>query len=449
MQLSFLGASGEVTGSNYLLEIGNKKVLIDCGAFQGGKDQELKNVAPFLYDPKSIDALVLTHAHLDHVGRVGKLVRDGFDGSIYATAPTRDIAEQIMLDAVSIMAHDELKFGKEPIYRQEDVKQAMALFKDLGYHQKIEILPDIEISLLDAGHILGSASVEVWAEGKKIIFSGDIGNAGAPIIRDPELPTEANYLITESTYAGRTHEPVSERQKILVDALNYSIARNGVLLIPAFSLERSQEILHDLNHLIEEKIARKIPIFLDSPLAIKITKIFSKYTDYYDKEARAHLVTDDDFYHLPNLKMTLTTEESKAINNIAPPKVIIAGAGMLTGGRMMHHLRRYISKENTLLLFVGYQAKGTLGRRIRDGVKTIDLFHEEHKVRAKIMSAGTFSAHADHKQLMNWVQSVKTPPQRVFCTHGDPEALKNLHDAVQTKLGIDTIIPRFGQRFEL
>lgn len=451
MKLYFYGAAGEVTGSNYLLETtAGTKILVDCGAFQGGKDQELKNAAPFLYDPKSIDAVIITHAHLDHVGRLGKLVNLGFKGPIFATPPTKDLAELIMLDSVSIMSNDEIKFGDQPLYREEDVAEAMNMFKGLEYGVRQQVAEGVEIRFFDSGHILGSASVELWAEGKKVVFSGDIGNKNAPIVQDPQYVDGADYVVCESTYAGRIHEGTDERAQILKNVIDDSVQQGGVLVIPAFAMERTQELLYSLNGLLKNHSMQELPIFLDSPLAIKTTNVFKKYPQYFDDEATALLNSNDrHFFDVPRLKMTMSVDESKSINKTPPPKIVIAGSGMMTGGRIKFHLREYLSDAKNTLLIIGYQAEGTLGRKLLDGADRIDLFREEIEVNAKVKAVGAFSAHADHPQLMEWLGAIKTPVQKVFCTHGEATSLNILAEKTKLDLGWDAHPPRFGEVVEL
>lgn len=450
MKLHFYGAAGEVTGSNYLVETQNARIMIDCGAFQGGKEQELKNAAPFLYDPKSVDAVVLTHAHLDHVGRLGKLVNLGFNGPIFATPPTKELAELIMLDSVSIMAHDEMKFGDLPLYREEDVAKAMSLFKTIDYGVRQEVAPGVEARLFDSGHMLGSGSVEVWAEGKKIVFSGDLGNKNAPIIKDPQYTDEADYVVCESTYAGRVHEGRDERLQILKSVIDESVERGGVLVIPAFAMERTQELLYHFNNLLRNHSIEELPIFLDSPLAIKVTDVFKKFPQYFDEEATALISQESGhFFDIPRLIMTKSVEESKQINKTRPPKIVIAGSGMMTGGRIKYHLKEYLGDEKNMLLIVGYQAEGTLGRKLLDGADRIDLFREELIVRAKVKAVGAFSAHADHPQIMEWLGAIKTPVKKLLCTHGEKMSLEALANSAKESFGWDAHPPRFGEWVEL
>lgn len=449
MKLSFYGAAGEVTGSNYLVETSRVQIVIDCGAFQGGKEQELKNASPFMYDAAAVDAMILTHAHLDHVGRLAKLVKDGFRGPIWSTPATHELAELIMLDAASIMSHEELKFGDKPLYGEEDVYRALKQFKTIDYEVKTEIADGVTIRFVDAGHILGSASVELWADGKKMVFSGDIGNIGAPIIEDPTKLDEADYLVCESTYGGRTHEAKEERQALLQSVIETSIANRGVLLIPAFALERSQELLFNLHQLLTQEHIAKVPIFLDSPLAAKATEVFGRFPEYYDKEATALVKAGVDFFDLPGLELTTSVEQSKHIKEVAAPKIVIAGSGMMTGGRIKFHLKEYLDDASTTLFIIGYQAEGSLGRRLLDGVKHVDLFGEKIAVNARILACGAFSAHADHPQLMGWLKAVKSPVKELFLTHGDPTASEALKVSVESELKWNATRPRFGQFVEL
>lgn len=449
MKLSFYGAAGEVTGSNYLVETASARIVIDCGAFQGGKEQELKNAAPFMYDVAAVDAMVLTHAHLDHVGRLAKLVKDGYRGTIWCTPATHELAELIMLDAASIMSHEEMKFGDVPLYSEEDVYRTLRQFKTIDYEVKTEIATGVVVRLVDAGHILGSASVELWADGRKLVLSGDIGNIGAPIIEDPTKLDEADYLVCESTYGGRTHEEKGEREALLKSVIESSIANRGVLLIPAFALERSQELLFDLHQLLTQEHIPSVPIFLDSPLAVKATEVFGRYPEYYDAEATKLVKAGIDFFDLPGLTLSESVDQSKKIKEVAPPKIVIAGSGMMTGGRIKFHLKEYLDDASTTLFIIGYQAEGTLGRRLLDGVKHVDLFGQQVGVKARIVACGAFSAHADHPQLMSWLKAVKTPVKEIFLTHGDPNASQALKTAVESELKWNATRPRFGQFVEL
>ncbi|MFH1990713.1 MAG: MBL fold metallo-hydrolase, partial [Patescibacteria group bacterium] len=364
MKLYFYGAARSVTGANYLLEIGSgkkkTKILIDCGLSQGSRMAEKENYKNFPYDPKEIQALLVTHAHIDHTGRIPKLYRDGFRGKIYGTPPTLDFAKLLLLDSEHIIREEAEKQKLEPLYAVEDIEGASGLFEGVGYHKKIEINPGIIVEFFDAGHILGSSIIRINAEGKTIVFSGDLGNPPTPLLAPTEFIDRADYVVIESAYGDRLHEDRKRRREILEEAIEYTIGKGGTIMVPAFAMERTQELLYELNNLVENKLIPAIPIFLDSPLAINATAIYKKYPEYYGKEAK-HLNASDEIFDFPNLKFTLSTEESKKINNIPAPKIIIAGSGMSTAGRILHHERRYLPDPNSTLLIIGYQTNDSLG----------------------------------------------------------------------------------------
>lgn len=444
MRLSFYGAAGEVTGSCSLLETDHKKILIDCGAFQGGDFVEERNNDPFVFDASKLSAVIVTHAHLDHIGRLPMLIRGGYGGFIYATPPTVDLVRLVLEDALDVMAYNNKKYGSPILYTSEDVNQTMSQFKAVDYYEKYNLsLPGEKtgdyLMFYDAGHIFGSAFVEVGLEKKKIVFSGDLGNVKVPILRDTDkLPSGIDLLICESTYGGRLHESVSDREGVIKDIIKNAMSRNGVLLVPAFSVERTQEILYDLNNLIESKreLSGSMPIFLDSPLAIEATGVFNRHTKYFDEEAKRHILTDDDLFNFPGLTICRTKEESMKINGTRGPKIIIAGAGMMNGGRILHHAMRYLSDPNTTLFFTGFQAPHTLGRKILEGESPVNIFGQSVSVKARVEYKDVMSGHADRSRLFDWVRNNGRPPKRVILNHGDPEQSKILQDEILAKLKV-------------
>lgn len=448
MRLNFYGGARMVTGSNFLLEAGNKKILIDCGLVQGSKICERDNFEPFAYKPSDISAVFVTHAHIDHTGRLPKLVKEGFGGKIYSTAPTKDSAELLLLDSEHILSEEAAQFKLPPLYSADDVSRTMAFWETAAYHQTVNI-GDSKVTFYDAGHILGSAFIVVESENKKIVFSGDLGNYPAPIIRPTEMIGEADYCLIESTYGGRTHEDRGGGKDILEDVIEDAVSAGGALMIPAFAMERTQLLLYRLNELVENKRIPPVPIFLDSPLAIKLTAVYKKYPEYYSGEARKLIASGDEIFDFKNLHLSLTTEQSKAINDAPNPKVIIAGSGMSHGGRILHHERRYLSDPKSTLLFIGYQASGSLGRRILDGAEAVKIFGEEIAVRCKIRALGAYSAHADQPRLLNWLKPMRASLKKVFVVLGEPDQSEALVQKIGDELAISAEMPEPGFSVEL
>src|SRR3989338_4545050 len=414
MRITFCGAAGEVTGSCYLLETASAKVLVDCGMFQGSQFSDDRNRAAFPFDPKTIDALLITHAHLDHVGRIPKLVAEGFRGPIFVTAPTAALSKLILEDALEVMRYETEKQGREMFFQKEDVERAVSMFKIVQYRTPVMPATGMQAIFHDAGHILGSSFIEIEAEGTRIVFSGDFGNKDVPILRSPEKLPAVDVLVMESTYGAHLYEDTTARVGKLRALIIRTIAQKGVLLIPAFAIERIQEILYELDELVEKNMIPRVTIFLDSPLAIRATEVFRQSSAFYDEEALARISKSKDLFNFPGLTSTITRDESRRINDAPFPKVIIAGAGMMTGGRILHHARRYLKDRNSAILFVGYQAEHTLGRRILDGADHVYIYDERVIIRASVEKIGGYSAHADRTQLIAWVKEASSAPARIF-----------------------------------
>jgi len=450
MKVTFYGAASEVTGSCFLVETAeHHKFLVECGMFQGERYSDERNHERFAFDPTEIDWLILTHSHLDHTGRTPKLVREGFRGPIYSTAPTCRLNQIMWRDSVHIMENNLKRYGHEMLYNEIDVDRAVNLFNCVDYRRIIEPVEGVFIEFFDAGHIFGSAFVRVKADGKTLIFSGDIGSDDVPIIKDTLPRPQCDYLFLESTYGDRMHDSAKGRSKRFQEILSKTVKRKGVLMIPAFSIERSQELLYELNDMVENKKIPPVPIFLDSPLAIRSLEVYRDYLQYYDFEALGLTKEGDDIFDFPNLHETLESEKSKQINDIKPPKVIIAGSGMMTGGRIKFHLERYLSDKKNTLLIVAYQATGTLGRRIKEGAKTVDIHRHSVEVNAEVISISAYSGHGDQEKLMRWTKESDTLPKKIICIHGEENSSKALAARLRDELGVEAVVPMYSQTIEL
>lgn len=453
MRVSFYGGVGKVTGSNFLVSGNNGKILVDCGIEQGSDFSEKNAYAPFPYDVKKIDALVLTHAHLDHCGRIPRLVREGFRGKIYMTPPTRDLAELILRDSANILREDAVRRGMEPLYEEKDVDEVFSLVETPDYHTEKEVATGLSIYLRNTGHILGSASVRIKdEEGNTIAFSGDIGNSPSPLLPDWEPITDADALVMESTYGDRLHPPQQRRTEVLAEVLKKAIARGGTILIPAFSLERTQLMLYELSNFFDAGDLPRIPVFLDSPLAIKITAVYEKWgLKYFKPETEEEMKREKSIFEFPFLKQTLSREESEAISETPNPKIIIAGAGMSHGGRIGRWEAKYLPDASTTLFIAGYQAPGSPGRRIVEGSSSVRLNGRDVQIRAKIVVLEGWSAHADRDELLKFAEATFADkrPKAIFVAMGEPATERFLAQRIHDYLDIRAIVPEMGQSWEI
>ncbi|MBI2046325.1 MAG: MBL fold metallo-hydrolase [Parcubacteria group bacterium] len=447
--ITFYGGTETVTGSNFLFETNGLKILVDCGLFQGCRICGDLNVEPFPYNPSSIDILFVTHGHLDHVGRIPKLVREGFRGVIYSTPPTRDLGELMLIDSMGIMEKEAKREHTELLYNTEDVEKAMRLWRTAEYHEPLSLGAGVTARLKDSGHILGSSMVELEHDGKKIVFTGDLGNSPAPLLHDTEIVNDADYLVIESVYGDRNHPSREEQKGLLKQIIEETIMSGGALMIPAFSIERTQVLLAELNELIEHKKIPPVPIFLDSPLAIKATAIYEKYERYFNKETMALIKSGDNIFNFHGLKSTLRTEESKAINDVPNPKVIIAGSGMSAGGRIIHHEKRYLPDPKSTLLLVGYQAPGTLGRELKDGAKEVTILGERVPVRARVTEISGYSGHKDSDAILDFVSHDKGQAKKIFVVMGELKSATFLAQKIQDNLSLEAVVPKKGEKMEI
>ncbi len=453
LRLSFYGGAGKVTGSNFLIEGARGKVLVDCGIEQGADFVEGHIYEPFPYDVTKIDALVLTHAHLDHVGRIPKLVRDGFRGKIYMTPPTKDLAELILRDSVGILYDEARRHNKAPLYEEQDVDRTFSFIETLDYHTEKEIAPGLSAYLRNIGHILGSASVRIKdEEGVTIALTGDIGNSPSPLLPNWEPVPDADALVMESVYGDRLHPQRATRDMLLKGKLQLAIRRGGTILIPAFSLERTQLMLYELSNFFSDGSLPKIPVFLDSPLAIKVTAVYEKWgLTYFKPETEDEMKREGSIFEFPFLKQTPSRNESMAIEKVPGPKIIIAGAGMSHGGRIGGWEKRYLPDPTTTLFIVGYQAPGTPGRRIVEGASSVRLGGDEIKIKAKIEKLEGWSAHADRDELLKFAEAALSEqrPKVIFTAIGEPKAERFLAQRIHDYLGARAIVPELGQTWEI
>ena len=459
IKLQFLGAAQNVTGSRHLLEANGTKILVDCGLYQE-RQFRARNWEPFTCPPESLDAVLLTHAHLDHCGLLPKLVKDGFKGRIYCTTATAEIAQIILLDSAHIQEEDakyKLKRHKregrkgtypvEPLYTTVEAEACFPQFSTVQYKKPIEIGAGVEATFCDAGHVLGSSIIRVKVsqngQDRTVIFSGDIGRPDRPIVHDPSIVEQADYVLVESTYGDRVHEGPEDTKKLIAEVINSTRQAGGNIIVPSFALERSQELLYYINELLLEKAIQPLPVFLDSPMASRITKVFQNHRELYDEEMTAFMRRNKSPFEFPGLKMAGTSDESKAINHIRGTIMVIAGSGMCTGGRIKHHLVNNITRPENTIMFVGYQAVGTLGRRIVNGEKEVRILGQEYPVVARIARINGFSAHADKEELFEWLSGLKKPPRKLFVVHGEAESANKFGDYIREKTGWEVVVPAY------
>ena len=474
MKITFLGATKTVTGSNYLVEACGKKFLVDCGMWQGNAELEEQNQDEFDFNPNEIDFMLLTHAHIDHSGRIPKLYNEGYRNKIYAHKATCDLCTLMLPDSGHIQEMEiqwrnkkRLRKGEKelpPLYTAEDAVRCLEIFEPLQYDEIVEITPDIHIRLNDAGHMLGSSIIELWTkeDGKetKTVFTGDLGNNDIPLLNSPTMIDSADYLVMESTYGSRLHLRNDEKAELFIDIVSETLDNGGTVVIPSFAVGRTQEILYEINklkdsHKDDEEFQRKYktimdaPVYVDSPLAISATEVFRENTNLFEREIQEEIVRGDNPLEFPGLKFTPSSEDSKALNESNTPSIIISASGMCEVGRIKHHLKHNLWNPNSTILFVGYQAPGTLGYQIVNGAKKVKIFGEEIAVNARVEYIEGYSGHADQEGLMNFIDSFINKPKNIFLIHGEEDSQNVLKEKVESEIGINVVIPEYGDTFEL
>jgi len=463
MRIRFLGAAQTVTGSCHLLEVGATRVMVDCGMFQGPRVLRERNYQPFLVAPESIDYVLLTHAHIDHSGLIPKLVRHGFKGRVIATSATVDLCSVMLPDSGYIQEMEIERLNRknkragrpllEPIYTADDARNSLSFFQPVNYEEIVTLNGDLSVRFMDAGHILGSALLEVYAvEGgqtTKLVFSGDLGSRGKPYLKDPALLRRTDYVIMESTYGSRLHPEQGRTVEQLHQVVWETYRKGGNLIIPAFAVERTQDLIYDLNQLLISGRFPPMQIFIDSPMAAAATEIFRKHAASFDQETSNLIKEGHDPLAMPGLHFTLTAEESMALNKIKGGAIIISASGMCDAGRIKHHLKHNLWRRECTVLFVGYQAAGTKGRQIKDGAKTVRIHGEEIAVHADIRSIDSYSAHADQQDLLEWLGSFRSPIKRVFLVHGEPDAAAVLAEQIGLRHGLPVSVPVLGEAVQL
>ncbi len=464
MKITFHGAARTVTGSQHLIEVNDQQLLLDCGLYHGPRREAFERNRNLPYDAEAVDAMILSHAHIDHSGNIPNLVKSGFSGDIICTFATRDLCSTMLLDSGYIQERDAEFVNKkrarkneppiEPVYTVEDAVNSLEYFTAVGYRRQREILPGIYVTFLDAGHMLGSAIVVLDIEDRdtgkdvRLVFSGDLGRKNIPIIRDPEYVDHADVLLLESTYGNRLHEPYPDSEKRLERIVNETFKRGGALIIPSFAVGRTQQLVYSLHRLMVARDIPQIPVFVDSPLAINATSVFRLHPEAYDAEIREFMLKEGDPFGFDTLRYTRSVEQSKELNFMREPFIVISASGMAENGRILHHLRNRIEDPANTILIVGWQAPYTLGRRIVEEQPTVRIFGEEHQLRAHVEVINGFSGHADRDELVEWVGHIEKRPRRTFLVHGEEEAAFDLAQTLHTELGMDDVdVPEMGQHF--
>lgn len=447
--ITFFSGVDTVTGSNFLLESASGfKILIDCGLIQGGNVADAGNREAFTFDPKSIDVLLVTHAHLDHVGRIPKLVKDGFRGIIISTPQTRTLAELVLEDAVNILDMEARQNGLEPIYNRDDLNKVFPIWETAEYHEIRDIGRGIKTNFKDAGHILGSSMIEITVPNKDnqsdkvILFSGDLGNSPAPLLRDTEEPGNLDYLVIESTYGDRNHESKADRSEKFKSIILSTLERGGTLVIPSFSIDRTQILLYELNKMVENNIIPSVPVFVDSPMAIKATSIYSSNSELFNDKVQEEIRRGDNIFSFPHLKFSVSRNESQDIERMKGSKIILAGSGMSVGGRVINHEELYLPGSNNTILLVGYQASGSFGRQLAEGAKEVVIRGKKIRIKARIETLYGYSAHKDSDNLVDFISKInKEKLKKVFVVMGEPKSTMHLSQRIVEELGMKSVLP--------
>jgi len=450
LKLKFCGGAGSVTGANFLLYNNEIKILIDCGLEQGSKMAEVSNWEPFPYDPKEIDFLLVTHAHTDHIGRIPKLIHEGFSGRILSTSATKDLSSVMLADTGRILSQSQSgkEYGLDKIYSEKTISKVFSLWETVEYHEKKDLGSGISIFLKDAGHILGSSMFEIYYGKKKIVFTGDLGNSPSPLLSDTEMIESADYIVMESVYGNRNHEERVKRRDNLKNIILENHKNGGVLVVPIFSLERTQEFLYEINEMVESGEVPTMPVFVDSPLAIDVTNVFYKHKNLFKESVKKDIASGDDIFKFKGLLETMRTEDSKAILKSSNPKIVMAGSGMSSGGRIMHHEKNYLSDPNATILITGFQTPGTMGRLLLEGAKEVEIFEEKIRVNAKVKMIKGYSGHKDADNLFAFVSNIKRI-KKVFLAMGERSVSMFFAQRLRDNLGINVHVPEKDEELEL